>query len=93
MNVKTGNAQNKQILSALPPLATGEWTFRIGSFVPMADIAALVKSISAARPSTSDFGTSTLGANSWPPATFTDLGPVVTYAHRSARRISRSHAP
>ena len=32
--VKTGNAQNKQMLSALPPLATGERTFRIGSFVP-----------------------------------------------------------
>jgi hypothetical protein len=32
--VKTGHAQNKQMLSALPPLATGERTFRIGSFVP-----------------------------------------------------------
>ena len=31
---KTGNAQNKQMLSALPPLATGERTFRIGSFLP-----------------------------------------------------------
>jgi hypothetical protein len=27
--------QNKQMLSALPPLATGERTFRIGSFVPI----------------------------------------------------------
>ena len=26
--------RNKQMLSALPPLATGERTFRIGSFVP-----------------------------------------------------------
>ena len=32
--VETGNAQNKQMLSALPSLATGERTFRIGSFVP-----------------------------------------------------------
>ena len=38
MNVKTGNAQNKQILSALPPLATGERTFRIGSFVPCPEL-------------------------------------------------------
>jgi hypothetical protein len=30
--VKTGNAQNKQMLSALPPLATEERTFRIGRF-------------------------------------------------------------
>jgi hypothetical protein len=37
LRVKTGNAQNKQMLSALPPLATGERTFRIGSFVPEAD--------------------------------------------------------
>ena len=34
---QTGNAQNKQMLSALPPLATGERTFRIGSFVPEGD--------------------------------------------------------
>ena len=32
-------AQNKQMLSALPSLATGERTFRIGSFVPQAVIA------------------------------------------------------
>ena len=41
LGVKTGNAQNKQMLSALPPLATGERTFRIGSFVPTAVIAAV----------------------------------------------------
>ena len=35
---KTGNAQNKQMLSALPPLATEERTLRIGSFVPGGDI-------------------------------------------------------
>ena len=33
--------QNKQMLSALPPLATGERTFRIGGFVPVAAIAAI----------------------------------------------------
>ena len=36
--VKTGNVQNKQMLSALPPLATGERTFRIGSFVPNPEV-------------------------------------------------------
>jgi hypothetical protein len=35
---QTGNAQNKKMLSALPPLAAGERTFRIGSFVPGSDI-------------------------------------------------------
>ena len=45
IGVKTGNAQNKQMLSALPPLATGERTFRIGSFVPIASFCAALKSI------------------------------------------------
>ena len=35
LGVKTGNAQNKQML---PPLATGERTFRIGRFVPRAEV-------------------------------------------------------
>ena len=38
---KTGNAQNKQMLSALPPLATGERTFRIGNYVPIATVLAV----------------------------------------------------
>ena len=31
---KTGKSRSEQMLSALPPLATGERTFWIGSFVP-----------------------------------------------------------
>src|SRR6478609_6420278 len=37
---KTGKSRSEQMLSALPPLATGERTFWIGSFVPpISDIA------------------------------------------------------
>jgi hypothetical protein len=35
--VKTGKAQNEQKISALPPIATGQRTSSIGSFVPLAD--------------------------------------------------------
>ena len=41
LGVEAGNAQNKQMLSALPSLATGERTFRIGRFVPKGDIPVL----------------------------------------------------
>jgi hypothetical protein len=37
MWVKTGKSRSEQMLSALPPLATGERTFWIGSFVPLPD--------------------------------------------------------
>jgi len=37
---KTGKSRSEQMLSALPPLATGERTFWIGNFVPpISDIA------------------------------------------------------
>ena len=40
LRVKTGKSRSEQMLSALPPLATGERTFWIGSFVPpISDIA------------------------------------------------------
>ena len=37
VGVKLRRTQPEHILSALPPLATGERTFRIGSFVPCVD--------------------------------------------------------
>ena len=36
--VKTGKSRSEQMLSALPPLATGERTFWVGSFVPIAAV-------------------------------------------------------
>ena len=38
VSVKTGKSRSEQMLSALPPLATGERTFWIGSFVPQAAV-------------------------------------------------------
>src|SRR3954453_20657861 len=39
---KTGKSRSEQMLSALPPLATGERTFWLGSFVPNSEVAALI---------------------------------------------------